>query len=68
MNCGRGVESTCKLGSFPEYSCLEAEDIAEALSYGAWRAEEVEGCSQPAVKLLEQPEALKLRPRATPAS
>ena len=25
-----------------EYPCLEAEDIAEALSYAAWRAEEVE--------------------------
>jgi uncharacterized protein (DUF433 family) len=26
-----------------EYPYLEAEDIAEALSYVAWRAEEVEG-------------------------
>lgn len=25
-----------------EYPCLEPEDIAEALSYAAWRAEEVE--------------------------
>jgi uncharacterized protein (DUF433 family) len=25
-----------------EYPYLEAEDIAEALSYGAWRAQEVE--------------------------
>jgi uncharacterized protein (DUF433 family) len=25
-----------------EYSCLEAEDIAEALSYAGWRAQEVE--------------------------
>jgi len=25
-----------------EYSYLEAEDIAEALSYAAWRSEEVE--------------------------
>jgi uncharacterized protein (DUF433 family) len=27
---------------FREYPYLEAEDIAEALSYTAWRAEEVE--------------------------
>ena len=26
-----------------EYPYLEADDIAEALSYAAWRAEEVEG-------------------------
>ena len=26
-----------------EYPYLEPEDIAQALSYGAWRAEEVEG-------------------------
>lgn len=25
-----------------EYPCLEAEDIAEALSYAAWRAQEIE--------------------------
>ena len=25
-----------------EYSCLEAEDIVEALSYAAWRAKEIE--------------------------
>jgi uncharacterized protein (DUF433 family) len=25
-----------------EYPCLEAEDIAEALSYAAWRTQEVE--------------------------
>ena len=28
--------------SFREYPYLETEDIAEALSYAAWRAEEVE--------------------------
>jgi uncharacterized protein (DUF433 family) len=27
-----------------EYPYLEAEDIAEALSYAAWRAQEVEVC------------------------
>jgi len=35
-----------------EYPYLEAEDIAEALSYAAWRAEEVEVPLEPSVKLL----------------
>ena len=35
-----------------EYPYLDAEDIAEALSYAAWRAEEVEVPLRAAVKLL----------------
>jgi uncharacterized protein (DUF433 family) len=30
-----------------EYPDLEAEDIAEALSYTAWRAQEIEGALSP---------------------
>jgi NADP-dependent 3-hydroxy acid dehydrogenase YdfG len=48
---GCGSRSEPSSGSSPqaardeilrEYPYLEAEDIAEALSYAAWRAEEVE--------------------------
>ena len=35
-----------------EYLYLEAEDLAEALSYAVWRAEEVDLAAAPAVKLL----------------
>ena len=38
-----------------EYPYLEAEDIAEALSYAAWRAEEVE-------VVLDSGEAARSRP------
>jgi uncharacterized protein (DUF433 family) len=34
-----GHDKTEVLGLYP---CLEAEDIAQALSYAAWRSEEVE--------------------------
>lgn len=37
-----GLPESDKYPTLREYPYLEAEDIAEALSYAAWRAEEVE--------------------------